>query len=209
MGFPKGQVSLLVREGQNPASEVASLSCYETMALSAKQKGVVRNVIPAAILTVVGLGGVTLLLPMSMLPVDEAGARIAWALKWALLPVFTLMISIMRVANYRFSSPEDIDGSGLTDGTAQVRVLRAVLQNTLEQTILAVAAYAIWAAVMPYAWLRLIAVAGLLFVAGRVLFARGYARGAAGRATGFGLTAYPTFGMLAALALMLLLQLLK
>ena len=73
----------------------------------------------------------------------------------------------------------------------------------------AVAAYAIWAAVMPYAWLRLIAVAGLLFVAGRVLFARGYSRGATGRATGFGLTAYPTFGMLAALALMLLLQLLK
>ena len=130
------------------------------MALTAKQKGVVRNVIPAAILTVVGLGGVTLLLPMSMLPVDEAGARIAWALKWALLPVLTLMISIMRVANYRFSSPEDIDGSGLTDGTPQVRVLRAVLQNTLEQTILAVAAYAIWAAVMPYAWLRVIAVAG-------------------------------------------------
>jgi hypothetical protein len=42
-----------------------------------------------------------------------------------------------------------------------------------------------------------------------VLFARGYGRGAAGRATGFGLTAYPTFGMLAALALVLLLQLLK
>jgi len=75
--------------------------------------------------------------------------------------------------------------------------------------MLAAAAYAIWAAVMPYAWLRLIAVAALLFCAGRVLFARGYGRGAAGRATGFGLTAYPTFGMLAALALVLLLQLLN
>jgi len=179
------------------------------MQLTEKQKGVVRNVIPAAVLTVVGLGGVTLLLPMSMLPVDEAGARIAWALKWALLPVLTLMISIMRVANYRFSSPEDIDGSGLTDGTPQARVLRAVLQNTQEQAMLAVAAYAIWAAVMPYAWLRVISVAALLFVAGRVLFARGYPRGAAERATGFGLTAYPTFGMLAALALVLLLHLLN
>ena len=167
------QGSWLARARQR--SQCTITICFFDMPLTEKQKGVVRNIIPAAILTVVGLGGVTLLLPMSMLPVDEAGARIAWALKWALLPVLTLMISIMRVANYRFSSPEDIDGSGLTDGTAQVRVLRAVLQNTLEQTILAVAAYAIWAAVMPYAWLRLIAVAGLLFVAGRVLFARGYA----------------------------------
>lgn len=178
------------------------------MNLTDKQKGVVRNVIPAAVLTVVGLCGVSLLIPMSVLPVDEPGARIAWALKWALLPVLTLMISIMRVANHRFSSPEDIDGSGLTDGTPQARVLRAILQNTLEQAVLAVAAYAIWAAVMPYAWLRVVPVAAVLFVAGRVLFARGYARGAPGRATGFGLTAYPTFGMLAAVAVALVFRLL-
>jgi len=178
------------------------------MNLTDKQKGVVRNVIPAAVLTVVGLCGVSLLIPMSVLPVNEPGARIAWALKWALLPVLTLMISIMRVANHRFSSPEDIDGSGLTDGTPQARVLRAILQNTLEQAVLAVAAYAIWAAVMPYAWLRVVPVAAVLFVAGRVLFARGYARGAPGRATGFGLTAYPTFGMLAAVAVALVFRLL-
>jgi len=178
------------------------------MQLTEKQKGVVRNVIPAAGLTVVGLCGASLLIPMSVLPVDEPGARIAWALKWALLPVLTLIISIMRVANYRFSSPEDIDGSGLTDATPQVRVLRAVLQNTLEQTVLALAAYVIWAAAMPYAWLRVIPVAAVLFVAGRVLFARGYARGAPGRATGFGLTAYPTFGMLATVSMVLSFRLL-
>ncbi len=175
--------------------------------LTDKQKGVVRNVIPAAVLTVVGLFGVSLLLPLDMLPLDEPGGRIAWALKWALLPVLTLMIAIMRVANYRFSSPEDIDGSGLTDGTPEVRVLRAVVQNTLEQTVLAVAAYAIWAVVMPYSWLRVIPVAALLFVAGRALFARGYAQGAPGRATGFGLTAYPTFGMLAVAAAVIVIRL--
>ena len=174
--------------------------------LNDKQKGVVRNVIPAAVLTVVGLCGVSLLLPLNMLPLDEPGARIAWALKWALLPVLTLMVAIMRVANHRFSTPEDIDGSGLTDGTPEVRVLRAVLQNTLEQAVLAVAAYAIWAVAMPYSWLRLIPIAALLFVAGRVLFARGYARGAPGRATGFGLTAYPTFGMLASTAAVMVIR---
>ncbi len=173
------------------------------MELTNKQTGVVRNVIPAAVLTVMGLCGVSLLLPVSVLPADEPGARIAWALKWALIPVLTVMISIMRVANHRFSSPEDIDGSGLTDGTPQVRVLRAVLQNTLEHAVLAVAAYAIWAAAMPYGWLRAISIAAALFVSGRLLFARGYAQGAPGRATGFGLTAYPTFGMLATVAAVL------
>src|SRR3972149_8925272 len=177
------------------------------MQLTDKQKGVVRNVIPAAVLTVAGLGGVSLLLPVSLLPADEPGARIAWALKWALFPVLTLMVSIMRVANHRFSSPEDIDGSGLTDGTPEVRLLRAILQNTLEQAVLAVTAYVIWAAAMPYGWLRAIPIAAVFFICGRVFFARGYAPGAPGRATGFGLTAYPTFGMLATVAAVLALRL--
>jgi len=176
--------------------------------LTDKQKGVVRGVIPAAVLTIVGLGGVSLLLPVRVLPVDEPGARLAWALQWALLPVLALMISIARVGNHRFYTPEDIDGGGLTNATPQARILQAILQNTLEQTVLAVAAYMIWSIVMPYRWLWSIAIAALLFVAGRILFTRGYTRGAAGRAMGFGLTAYPTFGMLAAVAVILAFRLL-
>ena len=177
------------------------------MELSEKQKGVVRGVIPAAVSTVIGLCGVSLLVPVSALPADEAGARLTWATQWTLLPTLTLMICIMRVANYRFASPADIDGSGLTAGTDRVLVLRAILQNTLEQAVLAVLAYMIWAAVMPHGWLRAIPIAALLFTTGRILFARGYDSGAAGRAMGFGLTAYSTFGMLAAAALALLLRL--
>jgi hypothetical protein len=62
---------------------------------------------------------------------------------------------------------------------------------------------------MPLKWLRAIPIAALLFVAGRILFARGYERGAPGRAMGFGLTAYPTFGMLVTLALLLALRTLR
>ena len=176
------------------------------MIFTEKQKGVIRGVIPAAVITVLGMGGVSLLIPMSALPADEAAARIAWALQWAVLPIFTLMISVMRVANYRFSSPDDIDGSGLAAGTDRVLVLRAILQNTLEQSVLAVAAYSIWATVMPHSWLRAIPIAALYFVTGRILFARGYERGAPGRAMGFGLTAYPTFGMVVTSAVALLLR---
>jgi hypothetical protein len=176
--------------------------------LTAKQKGVVRGVIPAAVLTLVGLCGASLLLPASALPVDKPDTRLAWALQWALLPTLTVMVAVARVANHRFYTPEDIDGAGLTTGTSQAHLYRAILQNTLEQVVLAVAAYAIWAVVVPYNWLRAIPVGAIFFVAGRVLFARGYAKGAAGRAMGFGLTAYPTFGMLAALAVILLFRLL-
>jgi len=139
--------------------------------LTEKQKGVVRGVIPAALLTFVGLCGAPLLLPASALPVDEPDARLAWALKWSLLPILTLMVAVARVANHRFYTPEDIDGAGLTNGTPQARLHGAILQNTLEQAVLAVAAYAIWSMVVPYSWLRSIAVAALYFVAGRVLFA--------------------------------------
>jgi hypothetical protein len=82
------------------------------------------------------------------------------------------------------------------------------MQNTLEQAVLAITAYAIWTVVMPHEWLGSIAAAALLFVAGRVLFARGYMGGAPGRALGFGLTAYPTFAMLATVAVVLSLRLL-
>jgi hypothetical protein len=179
----------------------------KSVKLTDKQKGVVRGVIPAAVSTLIGMCGVSLLIPMRALPTDEAGARLAWAMQWTLLPTLTLMVSIMRVANYRFASPDDIDGSGLTAGTDRVLVLRAILQNTLEQAVLAVAVYLIWIAVMPLSWLRAIPVAALLFMTGRVFFARGYDRGAAGRAMGFGLTAYPTFGMLATVTVVLLIRL--
>ena len=183
--------------------KIATIEKYQRMNLTDKQKGVVRGVVPAAVLVAAGLCGVSLLIPLNALPLDEPGARLAWALQWAILPVSTLIVAIARVGNYRFSSPADIDGSGLTNATPEIQILRAVLQNTLEQSVLAVAAYLIWAAVMPLHWLRVIPGAASLFVAGRVLFARGYREGAAGRALGFALTMYATAGMLATLGVVL------
>ena len=174
------------------------------MQLTDKQRGVIRGAIPAALGIVAALGCGAFLMPYRALPADDPGARLAWALPWTLLPALTLMIAIMRVANYRFASPQDIDGSGLSSGTPAIKILRAVLQNTLEQALLAIVAYSIWSVTMPLRWLGVIPAAAMLFVIGRILFTVGYARGAVGRATGFGLTAYPTFGMLSTLAVVLL-----
>lgn len=172
------------------------------MELNTEQKAVVRNVALAVIIVAIALFA-SLSIPPSALPADEPGARIVWALQWGLLPMLALMLMIMRVANHRFSSPQDIDGSGLTTGSKRVNVLRAVLQNTLEQSVLAAGAYAIAAVSFAYDWLRIIPAAAVLFAIGRILFALGYERGAGGRAMGFGLTAYPTFGLLVTAAALL------
>lgn len=173
------------------------------MSFDSKQKGVIRGAIPAVAITVVGLLVMLVWVPARALPDDEMGARLAWAVPWTVLPLLTLMISIMRVANHRFATPQDIDGSGLTTGSARVLVLRAILQNTLEQAVLAVMAYVVWAVTMPVHWLVVIPTAASLFTIGRALFASGYERGAAGRAMGFGLTAYATFGMVITLTMVL------
>jgi len=175
---------------------------FSQVALNPKQRGVVRRA-PVAVVIVVAAVLLSSLIPSAVLPLDQAADRMAWALPWAILPLVTLMVSIIRVANHRFSTPEDIDGSGLTVGTQEIQVLRAILQNTLEQAVLAVGGYLIASVILPYGWLRVIPAAALLFVIGRILFAAGYAKGAEGRAAGFGLTAYPTFALLATLVVLL------
>jgi len=172
------------------------------MTLNPKQQAVVRRA-PVALLIVGTAVSASGFIPLAVLPLDQPAARMAWALSWTILPLLTLMVAIMRVANHRFASPEDIDGSGLTAGTQKIQILRAVLQNTLEQCVLAFAGYLIGAVTLPHGWLRVIPAAALLFVIGRIFFAIGYARGAVGRAIGFGLTAYPTFGLLIALTTLL------
>ncbi len=107
-----------------------------------------------------------------------------------------LMFSIGRLARHRFFTPDDIDGAGLTEGSVKAKLLQALLQNTLEQTMLAIVAYYSWALLMPGAWLSVIPLAALSFAIGRILFFLGYSSGASSRATGFALTFYPSALML-------------
>lgn len=109
-----------------------------------------------------------------------------------LAPAASLFICIARLAKHRFSTPEDINGSALTEGTARARLLQALLQNTLEQVALALSVYLVCAFTLPSDLLGLIPAAAAMFFAGRVLFYIGYSGGAASRAFGFAFTFYPT-----------------
>jgi len=81
----------------------------------------------------------------------------------------------------------------------------AVLQNSLEQTVLAVGAHLILAVVLRGEELILIPALVTLYLLGRVMFAIGYAKGAAARAFGMALTGASTLAaMVIAIVLLIL-----
>jgi hypothetical protein len=107
-------------------------------------------------------------------------------------PLVSLTVAIGAVANGRFFSDADIDGAGLTAESPRIRIRRAVLVNTAEQTLLAVPVYAAMAALLPARSLPAPLLLSAAFVLGRLTFAIGYRYGAAARSFGFALTFYPT-----------------
>ncbi|HEY6986651.1 MAG TPA: MAPEG family protein [Rhodanobacteraceae bacterium] len=161
-----------------------------------KQRGVIGGMATGLGVTIAVLAGAIVAAPDALLPADDVLASLAHALAWGALPVACLAGNIGRLAAHRFFTPADIDGGATSDGTSGARLLQSTLQNTLEQTVLALATYAIWGATAPRTWQAAIAAAAVLFVIGRVLFWRGCARGAPARALGFALTFYPSIGML-------------
>ena len=162
------------------------------MSLDRAQQGVLRNMLMALALSVAILLAAIWWQPAWLTPLAALPQRLVFTLQWDAALLLCLVLAIGNLARHRFFTPADIDGSGLSPGTGRAHVLQAVLQNTLEQTAIALLAHLVWTAAMPRAWLAAIPAAVLLFVVGRALFALGYSRGAAARAFGFALTFYPT-----------------
>ena len=166
------------------------------MGLSKKQAGVLRGMLIGLSLAVL-----ILLFGVRLNPFDFNSSlsiidRLATAIVWCLVPMIFLSISIARLAKHRFFTPEDIDGSGLSNGSAQAKLLQAQIQNTLEQATLAVFVYCIWSVVMPSQWLSAVPMASLTFGLGRILFFKGYKKGAPSRAVGFALGFYSSILMM-------------
>jgi uncharacterized membrane protein YecN with MAPEG domain len=164
------------------------------MALSGKQQGVLRGI--AAALAIIALAALTAAILAERGPIlaDDLESRLSFGALWICVAALWLIASIGNMARHRFFSPADIDGGAAPESGegVTVRAHRSILQNTLEQTVLAIVAYAAWAVAAPFAWLVALPFAAGLFCIGRLLFWRGYKRGAPGRALGFALTFYPT-----------------
>lgn len=166
------------------------------MAFDSKQRGVLSGMLAAVAVTlVVGVAAI-LAPPAALIPLAGTAERLAAAARWDILVIACLVLAIGTLARHRFLTPADIDGSGLTNATDNARVRQAIIQNTLEQAVIAVGAHLAWAAAMPPSWQAAVPAAAILFVIGRIAFAVGYAGGAPSRAFGFALTFYPTALML-------------
>jgi hypothetical protein len=108
------------------------------MALTVKQRGVLKGIIAGAAITFVVILGAILVGPMALPAEASAGERLAFAIRADAFIALWLAISIGLLARHRFFTPEDIDGGGLSRGSETANVLQSTLQNTLEQSVIAV-----------------------------------------------------------------------
>lgn len=166
------------------------------MPLSFEQRGVLKGIVPALMIALLVLGAVLWIPTGLQPPAADVASRLIHVAAWDLLVVVWLVIAIGALARHRFFHAEDIDGGGLTAGSTSAKVHQSVLQNTLEQVVLAVLVHGACAVLLPVGWLAVIPAAAVLFALGRFFFWRGYRHGAAARALGFGLTFYPTVMLL-------------
>ena len=167
------------------------------MSLTKEQKGVRGGIFLAMAIALLVLVSSAMINPFKYAANLALLHRLAVAMKAFGAPALCLALSIASLARERFFTPADIDGSTVTNaGTKKSRILQSILQNTLEQSVLAVMVYLFWATVMPARFLSVIPAAAILFFIGRIGFFLGYAKGAPARSTGFALTFYPTMLLL-------------
>lgn len=131
---------------------------------------------------------------LPQIPADPQSRVAAW-IACSLTVAAWLLIGVGRLAGHRFFTPEDIDGGGVAGNSPKAALLQALLQNTLEQTVLAIVGYGAWLWLAPVERLGLVIVFAAYFAVGRILFFIGYSHGAPARALGFTLTFYPNVGL--------------
>ena len=172
--------------------------------MDTKQKGVLRGMVLGLVCSIslitVGLKFNPFGFPFEI----NLENRLKVAMKSCLPLAIIFAVSIGRLAKHRFFTPNDIDGSGLTQASSQAQILQSIIQNTLEQSLLAAITYLAWAVLMPGNLLSVVPLAVIAFGVGRILFIVGYGYGAPARAFGFTLSFYVTNGMLVYLTFFLL-----
>jgi MAPEG family protein len=155
-----------------------------------KQFVVIAGALPA-----IGVVGLTIqhassLFGFALLPADTLSGRLAFALRWMLLPGFCLLVGVISAGRRGFVA-DAIDGTRTpTSHTLEINL--RYNQNTLEQTVLACIAWAGLAISLSIPHLVVIPAMAALFAVGRCAFWIGYLIYPTGRAFGMVLTALPT-----------------
>ena len=191
----------IARARRRPHPERSEDSLNQTSeAFPNEQRGVLTGMATGLVVSIV------VILAAAQLPLvspasDSVGDRLYCYLPWLALMAAPLAIGISEIAAYRYFHAEAIDGGNET-ADPRFRDARACLQNTLEQTVVAVMAQFALVIRLPMAWLDVIPALVFWFVIARIIFRLTYARGAAARSFGFAATFYPSvLGLIAVLVL--------
>jgi len=164
----------------------------------AERRHVLRGITASFGLIAVWFAGAWALLPQPGI-IDEAGARLAFALRWDLAVVVCLVIAVGLIARHRFFRNR-IDG-GWDPQDRLLEIFRYNLANTAEQVLIAIPVHLAFAVTAPASALGLLPAAAVLFCLARVAFLAGYLSGQpTNRAVGFACTFYPSVLMLLASA---------
>jgi len=114
--------------------------------------------------------------------------RLAYALKCEVFTALCLLAGVGVIANRRFFLPEAIAGGP----SPSLEIEQRYVENTLEQSVLAMVAHLALVVVVPDDSIRAVAILVVLFVIGRATFWIGYHISGPARAFGFATTFYPT-----------------
>lgn len=148
-----------------------------------------------------GLAGLLVAGALAWWLLPGAGARdTAYWMPWLLLYSLPLQFAVLLVVLRRYGSPDLI--SGAASSSEGLDLERAVLQNTLEQTVIALPLVLAFGALAPAAWLKGVPVHAIVFVLARALFYLGYRADPLKRIPGFVMTNYAN--LLLALAILYL-----
>ena len=150
----------------------------------------IAGALPAFAVVALTLENASSLFEFVALPSDDLYSRLAFALRWMLLPGSCLLLGVIVAARRGFV-PDAIDGTR-TPTSRSLEINLRYNQNTLEQTILACIAWAGLATSLPAVSLVLLPAMATLFAIGRVTFWVGYLIHPMGRAFGMVLTVVPT-----------------
>jgi hypothetical protein len=163
-----------------------------------KQLVGIAGALPAIVVVALTLDHVSTLFAFIALPSDDLSSRLAFAVRWMLVPGICLLLGVIVAARRGFV-PDAIDGTR-TPSSRSLEINLRYNQNTVEQTVLACIAWAGLAITLPIAHLVLIPAMATLLAIGRGTFWVGYLIHPMGRAFGMALTALPTVASYAWLA---------
>ncbi len=186
-------------------SERSYLATADEIDMEHEEMAIQKHSTAALVITLLAFGAAYYVVgPLVDFP-TELAERLRFGVLNSVFILLWVLVGVGMVSTGRRKSAQDIGGSAAGPPSEKLAIKSAFLQNTLEQAVLASTAVMAWVVLVDGAWLALVPVAVVVFAVGRILFYRGYPKGASGRAFGMSLTMSPALlGIPAAVVLVII-----